>query len=130
MDYREVSLPAGTVIGVRSGAIEHVGIVTDLRIDGVPAVISNSFAHRGVREEPLSSFAGGRPFRVHKAMSAMPGAEVAARARRMIGRRYDAIRFNCEHFVRIAHGLKPRSPQLHGALALAAGAFAIWRLAR
>ena len=130
MDYREVSLPAGTVIGVRWGAIEHVGIVTDQRIDGMPAVISNSYAHRGVREEPLSRFARGRPFRIHKAMSDLPGDEVAHRARRMIGRRYDAIRFNCEHFVRIAHGLKPRSPQLHGVLALAAGALAIWRLAR
>jgi len=130
MDYREVSLPAGTVIGVRSGAIEHVGIITDQRIDDMPAVISNSYAHRGVREEPLSSFARGRPFRIHKKMSTMAGEEVAHRARRMIGRRYDALRFNCEHFVRIAHGLKPRSPQLHGALALAAGALAVWRLAR
>ena len=130
MDYRNVFLPAGTVIGVPFGVIEHVGIVTDRRIDGVPAVISNSYAHRGVREEPLSSFAHGRSFRVHKAMSDLPGDEVAHRARRMIGRRYDPLRFNCEHFVRIAHGLKPKSPQLHGVLALAAGALAIWRLAR
>lgn len=130
MDYRRVSLPPGTVIGVRYGLIEHVGIVTDWAIDGMPAVISNSYAHRGVREEPLSSFAGGRPFRIHKAMTDMPGHAVAARARRMIGRRYHAVRFNCEHFVRIAHGLKPRSPQLHRALALAVGALAIWRLAR
>lgn len=130
MDYRQISLPPGTVIGVRSGPIEHVGIVTDARVDGMPAVISNSRSHRGVREESLKRFARGRPIRIHKPMSALPGEEVAIRARRMIGRRYDALRFNCEHFVRIAHGLKPRSPQLHGALAIAAGALAIWRLAR
>lgn len=130
MDYRDVFLPAGTVIGVRAGVIEHVGIVTDQRIDGMPAVISNSYSHRGVREETLADFARGRSYRVHKQMSKMPGEEVAHRARRMIGRRYDALSFNCEHFVRIAHGLKPRSPQLHGALALAAGALAVWRLAR
>ena len=130
MDYREVSLPPGTVIGVRSGAIEHVGIVTDWRIDGMPAVISNSYAHRGVREESLGDFAGGRAFRIHKRLSDMPGEEVADRARRMAGRRYDVLRFNCEHFVRIAHGLKPKSPQVHGAVALAAGALAVWRLAR
>ena len=98
MDYREVSLPPGTVIGVRYGAIEHVGIVTDWRIDGMPAVISNSYAHRGVREESLEDFARGRAFRVHKRLSDMPGEEVADRARRMVGRRYDVLRFNCEHF--------------------------------
>ena len=130
MDYREVSLPPGTVIGVRYGAIEHVGIVTDWRIDGMPAVISNSYAHRGVREESLGDFARGRAFRVHKRLSDMPGEEVADRARRMVGRRYDVLRFNCEHFVRVAHGLKPKSPQVYGALALAAGALAAWRLAR
>lgn len=130
MDYCQVALPPGTVIGVRSGLIEHVGIVTDQTIEGMPAVISNSYAHRGVREEPLSSFARGRPFRIHKKMSDLPEHEVTARARRMIGRRYDAVRFNCEHFVRVAHGRKPSSPQLHTALALAAGALAVWRLAR
>ena len=130
MDYRQVSLPSGAVIGVRSGLIEHVGIVTDWRIDGMPAVISNSRTHGGVREETLASFAGKRALRIHKPLSDMPGDKVADRARRMVGRRYDALRFNCEHFVRIAHGLKPRSPQLHGALALAVGALAVWRLAR
>ena len=130
MDYRQVSLPPGTVLGVRFGLIEHVGIVTDRTIDGMPAVISNSRAHGGVREEALSSFAEGRPFRVYKTMGKLPKREISRRARRMIGRRYDVLRFNCEHFVRIAHGRKPRSPQLHTALAVAAGAFAIWRLAR
>ncbi len=130
MDYRQISLPPGTVIGVRFGLIEHVGIVTDGTIGGMPAVISNSRAHGGVREEPLSRFADGRPFRVHKKMSDLPKHEVTERARRMIGRRYDVVRFNCEHFVRLAHGQKPRSPQLHTVLALAAGALAVWRLAR
>lgn len=130
MDYRRIALPAGTVVGVRFGLIEHVGIVTDRTIDGMPAVISNSRARGGVCEEPLSGFAAGRPVRLHRAMSDMPGHEVAYRARRMVGRRYDVLRFNCEHFVRIAHGLKPRSPQVYGAVALAAGALAVWRLAR
>ena len=130
MEYRRVALPPGTIIGVRFGLIEHVGIVTDRSIDGVPAVISNSHAHRGAREEPLSSFIQGRSFRVHKALSDRPGEEVADRARRMVGRRYDVLRFNCEHFVRIAHGLKPRSPQVYRAMAVAAGALAVWRLAR
>ena len=130
MDYRQVSLPPGTVIGVRWGLVEHVGIVTGRAIDGMPGVISNSHAHGGVREESLSSFARGRPFRIHQKMSELPDAEVAARARRMIGRRYDALRFNCEHFVRLAHGKKARSPQIHRLLAVAAGAVAVWRIAR
>jgi hypothetical protein len=38
----------------------------------------------------------------------------------MVGTRWDLFWFNCEHFVRLAHGLEPQSPQLQGGVALAA----------
>ncbi len=130
IDYSRVSLPAGTVIGMRFGPFEHIGIVTDTPIAGVPGVISNSRARGGVCEESLAAFAEGKPFRVLGYTGSLPGDDVVRRARTMIGRRYKPLRFNCEHFVRLAHGLRARSPQIETVAVLLAGAFAAWRLAR
>ena len=40
--------------------------------------------------------------------------EVIRRARLLTGHPYSLLGFNCEHFVRIAHGLRPESPQVRG----------------
>lgn len=89
----------------------HPGIVTGFLIDGTPLVTSNSLRRGGVVEETIQDFALGgmvwsNGFRGH-----LPRAAVVANARAMIGRKWTPG-FNCEHFVRVAAGEEPFSPQL------------------
>lgn len=72
----------------------------------------------GFLEEPLSSFAKGRTVTVDGYLGSLPPAAVMARARLKRGTAYEWSTFNCEHFVRYAHGVKVESPQLQGAVIL------------
>lgn len=81
-----------------------------------------SFIHNthpgGVQYASPERFVNGRVF-IEK--RAAPGFEheVVRRARTLLGRSYDLVLFNCEHFVNYAaHGVA-KSPQLQGALGMA-----------
>lgn len=112
MAHNKYNLAPGTVIAVWVGFIRHVGIVTDRMYGAYLGVISNSYRAGRVAEEPLPVFAGGRSVNVIGYLSDLPPQQVLRRARSRIGEAWDLPNWNCEHFVRWAHGLQPRSPQL------------------
>ena len=57
-------------------------------------------------------FSNGRTVRSLGYLGSLEAVEVIRRARSQIGKSYDLLRFNCEHFVHLAHGEKPVSRQL------------------
>lgn len=111
MAHNKYSLAPGTVIAVWVGPIQHVGVVSDRMHGSHPNVISNSHRAGRVIEEPLPVFAGGRPVNVVGYLGNLSPQKVLQRARSRIGETWDLF-WNCEHFVKWAHGLRPRSPQL------------------
>lgn len=105
-------LRPGVVLRVSHGIYDHVGLVSDRRVGGELAVISHSADAGGVVEEPLSVFAGTRTFYIDGYPGQLPWFEVMARARSGWPKFYSLFGFNCEHFVRYAHGLPVESPQI------------------
>lgn len=124
-------LPAGTVMRVRHGCYEHVAMLSELAIGGERAVVSFSAHADGFVEEPFSIFARGQTVVIEGYLGVLPPVVVMQRARMKRGQAYSLSDFNCEHFVRHAHGVAVESPQLRqwaflggvvGILALAARA--------
>lgn len=109
---------AGDVLRVRvNGVILHEGIVTEHG-----RVISNSRRRGGVFEESARTFASGHNIINVGRLSSLPAEQVLARARARIGRPYDLVSYNCQHFVRDCYGLAPASHQKR--LAVGAGLLA------
>lgn len=119
------NLPVGTVIRVNNGLYSHVGLLGDRFINGERSVLSFSAEAHGFNEEPFSAFSRGRPVVCDGYLGNLPPAIVMWRARMKAGQAYSWLSFNCEHFVRHAHGVPAESPQLQqatvvlGALGLA-----------
>lgn len=123
--------PAGSVVRVRHGFYEHVAMLSDHAIGGERAVVAFSAQAGGFVEEPFSVFARGQTVAIEGYLGVLPPAVVMRRARMKRGQAYSLSDFNCEHFVRYAHGVPVESPQLRqwaflgglmGILALAARA--------
>jgi len=123
--------PVGTVVRVSHGLYDHVALLGDREVMGERGVLAFSADAGGFVEQPFSALAGGRTVRVDGYPGKLPPAVVLRRARAMQGRSYSWANFNCEHFVRQAHGLPSESPQLRrwavlgsvvGLLTLVAGA--------
>jgi hypothetical protein len=95
---------------------EHYGIVSDRRIGHAPMVLNGSAQRGFVSEDPWEEFAAGCPVILHGYPSALPPEIVIARGRSQLGRPWDALTFNCEHFVCFAHALEESSPQLQKAV--------------
>ena len=106
------NLSAGTVIRVNTGFYSHVGLLGDRFINGERSVLSFSAEAKGFVEEPFSVFSGGRPVVSDGYLGNLPPAIVMWRARQKVGQPYSWLEFNCEHFVRYAHGVPVESPQL------------------
>lgn len=83
-----------------------------------------------VVEEPLDIFRGQGDLRVDGYLGSLPPEIVLARARAKIGTRYSLFNWNCEQFVRYAHGLTQESPQLATAASLLVLALVIGGLSR
>lgn len=114
-------LKPGTVVAVAVGPIDHVGIVTDRIVNGYQTVISASQKIGHVAEEVLPEFSNGQMVRVLGYLGKLAPMVVLRRARSMLGKTWRLFSWNCEHFVRWAHGLRPTSPQLiKGAVILSA----------
>ena len=109
----------GTVIRVWSGLYEHVGLLGERTWYGERTVLSFSPDKGGFCEEPYSQFAKGSPVRTQGYLGVLDPWMVLSRARAMRGRRYSWTAFNCEHFVRLAHGVAVESPQLQGGVFVA-----------
>lgn len=106
------TLPTGTVIRVNCGLYDHVALLGDGLINGERSVLSFSAQTRGLAELRMSAFAGGRTVTVDGYLGASPPEAVMWRARLKRGQGYSWTEFNCEHFVRYAHGVPLESPQL------------------
>lgn len=125
--------PAGTVIRVNTGFYNHVGLLGDRFINGERGVLSFSAKAKGFVEEPLSVFAGGHPVVCDGYFGNLPPTTVMWRARLKAGQPYSWLDFNCEHFVRYAHGVRVESPQLQqvsAVLGVAGLAFLALKVAR
>lgn len=114
------TVPPGTVLMVDCQWFWHTGILTEALPGRERTVISASSEHGEVIEQSVAAFAAGREVRVEGYLGSLPPEHVLVRARAMLGKRYDLLVSNCEHFVRYAHGLVPISPQLWKALGVAA----------
>jgi hypothetical protein len=106
------TLPAGTVIRVNCGLYDHVALLSDWPINGERGVLSLSAQHGGLVEESISAFSARKTVTVDGYLGATPPAMVMQRARLKRGQAYSWTEFNCEHFVRYAHGVPIESPQL------------------
>lgn len=103
--------------------IVHVGIYT-----GEGTVIhANNKPHQKVVETSLDEFSDGatiyyaerfqaelRQDQLQKFGKQLSSKEIVRRARKeqKLGKRYNPVSYNCEHFCCIAYGVKPKSPQL------------------
>lgn len=90
------------------GIIDHYGLYV-----GQYQVIENH-PDFGVRLTSLDEFLQGRPLQKIKKF---PGNDIErsnaiSRAYGMIGARYDALKFNCEHFVNMIHRIGIKSLQV------------------
>lgn len=114
--------PAGTVVRTPRGLYSHVGILTPPILGRERTVISLNpgLPGRQVLEETLTAFCRGNGFRLEQAGGELNWAIVLQRARSGQHPPYAWLTFNCEHFVRFAHGLLPESPQLKVFATLAA----------
>lgn len=106
------ALPAGTVIRVNCGFYDHVALLSDRWIGGERGVLSFSAQRCGLVEQCISTFAAGRHVTVDGYLGGLPPGTVMQRARLKQGQSYSWTKFNCEHFVRYAHGVPVESPQL------------------
>lgn len=106
------SLPIGTLVRVSHGWYDHVALIGDHVVCGERTVLSFSAKAGGFVEEPYSAFASGRQVSIDGYLGGLPTETVMQRARLKRGQRYSWTEFNCEHFVRYAHGVPVESPQL------------------
>lgn len=106
------ALVVGTVLRVSHGWYYHVGLMGDRILHGEPSVLAFSADAKGYVEQPYSAFAFGRLVTIDGYLGSLPPAIVMQRARLKQGQAYSWTDFNCEHFVRYAHGVPIESPQL------------------
>jgi len=107
---------AGTTLRLNLGTFFHYGIA-----DGVGGVIHNSKKWGKVTHESEIGFADGRQIEVGEISSAVPEKAIQI-AKRYLGLPYNLIDSNCEHFVRLCHGLEIESTQIQQYLMVALGA--------
>lgn len=86
-------------------------------------IAHNSSRCGGVSVEPLSIFSGGRVVRAQSLKNTRSAQSVQDSVNRLKKKRYNALAYNCEHFVNEVLGLRVESPQLAlwGVLLLAGG---------
>ncbi len=104
--------PTGTVVRVRHGLYDHLGLLGECMSGADRSVLAFAAQAGGFIEQPFSEFAGGRQVTVDGYLGNLCPEVVLQRARSMQGRAYSWLAFNCEHFVRYAHGVDIQSPQL------------------
>jgi len=128
--FNPATLRPGTVLSTGRPFYRHVGMVTDRFVNGVPTVISSSGGRGMVVEESLDAFRGQGDIRADGYLGSLSPEMVLVRARAKLGTRYSLFNWNCEQFVRYAHGLNQESPQLATVTSLLILALVIRGLAR
>lgn len=108
----------GSVVAIKCWWGEHRGIVAAGDY-GRLTIISNRSVKEGVTEEPWEDVVDNAEWWiVDNLVTALPAYLVVARARSMIGTRYNFWTWNCEDHVSWALGLQPKSPQRDGVVSL------------
>lgn len=107
---------AGTVLKVDFGTFYHYGLA-----DGMGGVIHNSKKRLKVCVDSYDDFSSGKPIEVSAISSNEPDKAVIT-AKRYLGLPYNLFTTNCEHFVRMCHGLVEESTQVQQYLFAALGA--------
>lgn len=108
--------PKACVVKIDMGLFFHYGI-----FDGNGKVIHNSKRHGRVVIESLKSFSEGKEVLADLGIFSGDADAAIERAKRYIGTPYNLLQENCEHFVRMAHGLLKESPQLQKYMITATG---------
>lgn len=112
--------PPGTTLRYKIDGYWHYGILVNSGY-----VIHNSKLHGRVIKESYWDFAAGKNVEPYHCISSASLELACQRAHQYLGMAYSLFTKNCEHFVRIAHGLIPESPQIQKAvIATAAGTVA------
>lgn len=109
------SLVPGTVVKRDYGFFHHFGVTSGVNLLGRCSIIANSWK-TGVAEQSIEEFADGGQIEVVGYYGVLPPLVVVERARSRIGERYVPGFFDCDHFVRWAHGVKVESPQVRVAV--------------
>ena len=116
MDTNQIKQPlaAGSIISVRYPLYKHFAIVSDCSTNGKPDLISLSYRTGSVLEEPWDLVVGNKTYECSPIKGADPADIVIRRARSYIDSEisYNLLTFNCEHFVRLVHGLPMQSIQV------------------
>ena len=130
-DNQNNQLSPGSVIAVRYPMYKHFAIVSDNHIGtngnkDMPNLISLSYRTQGVQEESWDTVVGNRSIEKSLIQGNDSTNIILSRARSCIGKsiKYQLFTFNCEHFVRYAHGLPIESIQVKRTLNGAALGFA------
>jgi hypothetical protein len=84
----------------------------------------------GVVRQTLQEFALGRRIETSPISSRLSPHEIVRRAESLLGKPYNLLTWNCDHFVRAAVGHEPESQQLQVVCWALIGAFAIARLTK
>ena len=124
------ALRPGTILSTGRPGYRHFGISTDCYINGLPTVISNTGKYGKVIEESLEQFQEQGDLKVEGYWGSLNHQDVLRRAREKLGSRYFLLNWNCEHFVRFVHGLKPESPQVALVGVMVIGAILLFGLSR
>ena len=112
--YQPFALRLGAIVGTWLAGKYHQGLVCGYTADGEAIVMSISI-WKGFATEPLSRFVGPQGLVEASYPSDLSGEQVLARARSVSDLPYDLGLWNCQHFVRHAHGLRVESPQASAA---------------
>lgn len=83
------------------------------------AVVYANCPGKGVVRQTLDQFRDGRPFEIVKATTGLSENQILRRAHQAMGRPYDLLNWNCDHFVQWALGNEVKSPQLKVAATIA-----------
>jgi hypothetical protein len=103
----EISIPIDPL-----GLFKHRGICVDVDpFTGEPVIAHNSRKHRGVRNERLSEFSGGKRPSVRVRQTILSPVEIQSRCRERSDKPYNLISNNCEDFVSEVLSLNEGSPQ-------------------
>jgi len=103
-----ISIQAGDVVSIPLfGLLDHPGIVTERY-----TVISSSQEHGKVMEQSLKEFADGKTVSKKNQEKKFPSHTIVANARKLLGKEYDLLTFNCDHLVSLACTGKKSSDQL------------------
>ena len=115
----------GEIISVKwHFGVEHDGIYT-----AKGTVISASARTGQVMEEDLKTFSGGKAIVSKGYPSDLPPETIEQKARAKIGKTYNLLSYNCQHFASECHG-KKKSRQLRTVVATTAVSVALFALAR